>query len=118
MRNRGIKRDACVHVHAYTVLVCTLCVYSLYLLFVLLTSSDRLAEMQRRKERSEAHLYMSVDVYLEDDFQGHQGSDLVDMEEVKPKSVTQCINTVLLLIQSMWAATGYSSPLVCLSVYV
>ena len=49
---------------------------------------DRLAEMQRRKERSEAHLYMSVDVYLEDDFQGHQGSDLVDMEEVKPKSAT------------------------------
>lgn len=44
--------------------------------------------MQRRKERSEAHLYMSVDAYLEDDFQGHQGTDLVDMDEVKPKFVT------------------------------
>ncbi len=41
--------------------------------------------MLRRKERSEAHLYMTVEVYLEDDFRGHQGSDLVDMEEVKPK---------------------------------
>jgi len=26
-----------------------------------------------------------VDVYQEDDFQGHQGSDLVDFEEVKPR---------------------------------
>ena len=39
----------------------------------------------RRKERNEAHLYMSVDVFLEDDFQGHQGSDLVDFDDIKPK---------------------------------
>ncbi len=39
----------------------------------------------RRKERNEAHLYMSVDVFLEDDFQGHQGSDLVDFDDMKPK---------------------------------
>jgi len=50
-----------------------------------ITEEKRL-EYLRRKERSEAHLYLTVDVYQEDDFQGHQGSDLVDFEEVKPRS--------------------------------
>ena len=41
--------------------------------------------MVRRKERNEAHLYMTVDVYVEDDFQSHQGPDLLDFDDVKPK---------------------------------
>ncbi len=49
--------------------------------------SCRQVESLRRKERSEAHLYMMVEVYLEDDFQCHQGSDLLDFEDVKPKYV-------------------------------
>jgi ubiquitin carboxyl-terminal hydrolase 7 len=35
-------------------------------------------EQIRRKERNEAHLYMSVQVLLEDSFDGHQGNDLYD----------------------------------------
>lgn len=47
--------------------------------------ADRLAEEKRmeqvrRKERSEAHLYMSINVLLEDSFDGHQGNDLYDPE--------------------------------------
>lgn len=42
-------------------------------------------ELLRRKERNEAHLFMSVEVYMEDDFQSHQGPDLLDFEEVKAR---------------------------------
>ncbi|XP_061713292.1 ubiquitin carboxyl-terminal hydrolase 7-like isoform X2 [Cydia pomonella] len=47
--------------------------------------SERLAEEKRietirRKERNEAHLYMTVNVVLEDEFDGHQGNDLYDPE--------------------------------------
>lgn len=46
---------------------------------------DRLAEEKRmeqvrRKERNEAHLYMTINVLLEDSFDGHQGNDLYDPE--------------------------------------
>lgn len=34
----------------------------------------------RRKERNEAHLYMNVNVVLEEAFDGHQGNDLYDPE--------------------------------------
>lgn len=37
-------------------------------------------EQIRRKERSEAYLYMTVNVLLEDSFDGHQGNDLYDPE--------------------------------------
>ncbi|XP_044253293.1 ubiquitin carboxyl-terminal hydrolase 7 isoform X1 [Tribolium madens] len=45
--------------------------------------ADRLAEEKRmeqvrRKERNEAHLYMTINVLLEDSFDGHQGNDLYD----------------------------------------
>lgn len=39
-------------------------------------------EQIRRKERNEAHLYMSIHVLLEDCFDGHQGNDLYDPEKV------------------------------------
>ncbi|KAJ8967839.1 hypothetical protein NQ317_016612 [Molorchus minor] len=47
--------------------------------------ADRLAEEKRmeqvrRKERNEAHLYMTINVLLEDSFDGHQGNDLYDAE--------------------------------------
>lgn len=47
--------------------------------------ADRLAEEKRmeqvrRKERNEAHLYMTINVLLEDSFDGHQGNDLYDPE--------------------------------------
>lgn len=47
--------------------------------------ADRLAEEKRmeqvrRKERNEAHLYMTINVLLEDSFDGHQGNDLYDSD--------------------------------------
>ena len=43
----------------------------------------RRVEQQRRKERNEAHLFITVDIYQEDDFQCHQRADLIDFDEVK-----------------------------------
>lgn len=39
---------------------------------------EKKLEQIRRKERNEAHLYMTVQVLLEDSFCGHQGNDLYD----------------------------------------
>lgn len=43
---------------------------------------EKRIEMIRRKERNEAHLYMCVQVVLEDAFSGHQGNDLYDPDKV------------------------------------
>ncbi|XP_071444786.1 ubiquitin carboxyl-terminal hydrolase 7 [Hetaerina americana] len=43
---------------------------------------EKRVEQIRRKERNEAHLYMSVQVLLEDSFEGHQGNDLYDPDKV------------------------------------
>ena len=40
----------------------------------------RRLEAQRKKERTEAHLYMSVQVVTEDNYAGHQGNDLFDLD--------------------------------------
>ncbi|CAB4030549.1 ubiquitin carboxyl-terminal hydrolase 7-like, partial [Paramuricea clavata] len=42
---------------------------------------EKRLEAQRRKERSEAHLYMNVEVITEDQFCGHQGHDLFDSKK-------------------------------------
>ncbi|XP_011304851.1 ubiquitin carboxyl-terminal hydrolase 7 isoform X2 [Fopius arisanus] len=41
---------------------------------------EKRLEQIRRKERNEAYLYMTVNVLLEDSFDGHQGNDLYDPE--------------------------------------
>ncbi|XP_044758285.1 ubiquitin carboxyl-terminal hydrolase 7 isoform X2 [Coccinella septempunctata] len=41
---------------------------------------EKRMEQVRRKERNEAHLFMTVNVLLEDSFDGHQGNDLYDTE--------------------------------------
>lgn len=51
---------------------------------------DRLKEEKnletiKRKERSEAHLYMNVNVFLEDMFEGYQGNDLCDPDKCTPR---------------------------------
>ncbi|ESO84027.1 hypothetical protein LOTGIDRAFT_184079 [Lottia gigantea] len=43
---------------------------------------ERRVDAQKRKERTEAYLYMNVQVLLEDHFYGHQGNDLFDTERV------------------------------------
>jgi len=47
----------------------------------------RQLEAQRRKERTEAHLYMNVHVLLEDAFFGYQGNDLFDPDRVQYRYV-------------------------------
>lgn len=47
-------------------------------------------EAQKRKERTEAHLYMNVQVVTADHFCGHQGNDLFDPE----KTNFRWVNTV------------------------
>ncbi|XKL66747.1 hypothetical protein PGB90_010167 [Kerria lacca] len=42
---------------------------------------ERRIELIRRKERNESHLYMNMNVLLEDCFDGHQGHDLFDIEQ-------------------------------------
>lgn len=42
-------------------------------------------EAQRRKERNEAHLYLNLNIYTEENFIGHQGHDLYDPEKAQPK---------------------------------
>lgn len=44
---------------------------------------EKRVELIRRKERTEAHLYMSVQVILEDAFLGHQGNDLYDPDKAR-----------------------------------
>ncbi|KAF7994192.1 hypothetical protein HCN44_011461 [Aphidius gifuensis] len=41
---------------------------------------EKRLEQIRRKEKNEAYLYMTVNVLLEDSFDGHQGNDLYDPE--------------------------------------
>ncbi|XP_037093906.1 ubiquitin carboxyl-terminal hydrolase 7-like isoform X1 [Pollicipes pollicipes] len=43
---------------------------------------EKRLEAIRRKERNEQHLYMPVQVVLEDSFEGHHGPDLFDPEKV------------------------------------
>lgn len=42
---------------------------------------EKRQENLRRKERNEAHLYMSIQCYTEDSFMGHKGNDLFDPEK-------------------------------------
>ncbi|XP_019853744.1 PREDICTED: ubiquitin carboxyl-terminal hydrolase 7-like isoform X2 [Amphimedon queenslandica] len=44
---------------------------------------EKLVETLKRKERSEAHYYMSVEILTDDDFQHHHKSELYDNEEIK-----------------------------------
>ena len=44
-------------------------------------SCARRIEAQKRKERNEAHLYMTVNVVLEDLFESHHGHDLFDVDK-------------------------------------
>ncbi|PIK49499.1 putative ubiquitin carboxyl-terminal hydrolase 7 [Apostichopus japonicus] len=46
---------------------------------------EKRLEAQRRKERNEAHLYMTIQVITEDDFYGYQGNDLYDGDRAHVK---------------------------------
>ncbi|XP_072029469.1 ubiquitin carboxyl-terminal hydrolase 7-like isoform X3 [Amphiura filiformis] len=44
---------------------------------------EKRLEAQRRKEKTEAHLYMTMQVLSEDQLYGHQGNDLCDFDKIK-----------------------------------
>lgn len=69
----------------FMIFIFVLFTYSLFPLpcFSLSPLFSRRLEQQRRKERNEAHLYMTVEVYQEDDFQSHQRADLIDFDDIK-----------------------------------
>lgn len=46
---------------------------------------EKRQEALRRKERNEAHLYMNIQVFIEDNFMGHKGNDLFDVEKTESK---------------------------------
>jgi len=43
---------------------------------------EKKVEIVKRKEKTEAHLYMTVKILFEDFFQGHQGNDLYDTDRL------------------------------------
>ena len=49
---------------------------------------DRKQEALRRKEKSEAHLFMQVNVALDEHLCSHTGHDLFDTEKSQLRSVT------------------------------
>ena len=63
---------------------------------------EKRIEAIRRKEKNEAHLFMTVKVLLEDAFYGHQGNDLYDQETApcfefkikKTATLREFLNTV------------------------
>ena len=71
--------------------------------------SSRHLELQRRKERSESHLYLTVEVYMDDDFVAHRGPDLVDFDDVKHTCVhcSSCSASKSTVVLSMtWGKNG------------
>ena len=52
---------------------------------------EKKIEVVKRKEKSEAHIYMTLKVMFEDCFHGHQGNDLYDAERVNA-NFTQEVN--------------------------
>ena len=68
--------------------------------------SVRRLEQQRRKERNEAHLYMTVEIYQEDDFQAHQRADLIDFDDVKGGWVRQGKKTLTFKVP--WKESVYT----------
>eukprot|EP00731_Ephydatia_muelleri_P029201 Em0020g845a len=73
-------------------------------------------DVQKRKERSEAHLFFSVEVYLEEDFQLHQGSDLLDFDDIKPRVFRVLKNSTLRNFYSV-VSDGLGYPRSCIRVW-
>ena len=48
---------------------------------------EKKLEVARRKEKSEAHLHMTLRILTEDSFAGHQGNDLYDPDKVSRRSL-------------------------------
>ncbi|KAK6643307.1 Ubiquitin carboxyl-terminal hydrolase 7 [Polyplax serrata] len=77
--------------------------------------TDRLQEEKRleqfrRKERNEAHLYMQVNVILEEEFQGHQGNDLFDPDKAHFRQFRVRKQTTVQELMQMFSET-FNCPL-------
>ena len=60
---------------------------------------EKKIEVVKRKEKSEAHMYMTLKIMFEDCFHGHQGNDLYDSERVNA-NFTQEVKLPQILIES------------------
>lgn len=56
---------------------------------------EKRLEAQKRKEKAEAHLYTSVQLFLEEDFDGWQGFDLCEHDTL-PKRLLRFKKTITL----------------------
>jgi len=72
----------------------------------------RKVEALRRKERTEAHLYMSVHVLTEDVFYSHVGHDLHDPDKINPRLIVTPGNIPYLLVLSCMNLLTFKSVIV------
>ncbi|XP_018496359.1 ubiquitin carboxyl-terminal hydrolase 7 [Galendromus occidentalis] len=69
---------------------------------------EKQVEAQRRKERNEAHLYMQVQVVLEEHFFVHQGTDLIDPDKCQYRNFkVRKTSTLSELIELIANQLGY-----------
>jgi len=66
---------------------------------------EKRVEVQRRKERNEAHLYMNIQVVTADHFAGHQGYDLFDMDKCPYRNFKVKKSASLLELMEMFSET-------------
>lgn len=82
---------------------------------------EKRIESIRRKERNESHLYMIMNVLLEDCFDGHQGHDLFDIEQASIRSFRiKKTNTVedILLVLSETFVSGKCARVVSILLFI
>jgi len=72
-------------------------------------TDEKKMELQRRKEKQDAHLYMDLDIITADIFHQWTGNDLFDIEDVKPtKFKVLKKQTVREVIEMLANSFGYS----------
>jgi ubiquitin carboxyl-terminal hydrolase 7 len=66
---------------------------------------EKRLEAQRRKERTEAHLFMTIQVVTEDNFASHQGNDLFDIDKCNYRNFKVKKTATLMEFMEMVAET-------------
>ncbi len=72
-------------------------------------NAEKQMEIAKRKEKTEAHLYMTVRILFEDSFYGHQGNDLYESDKVVYQEVRiKKQDSLKDVISQLGAHTGHS----------
>eukprot|EP00095_Tigriopus_kingsejongensis_P009858 maker-scaffold853_size88743-snap-gene-0.13 protein:Tk09858 transcript:maker-scaffold853_size88743-snap-gene-0.13-mRNA-1 annotation:"ubiquitin carboxyl-terminal hydrolase 7" len=65
-------------------------------------SDEKKIEIAKRREKNEAHLYMTIRLFFEDNFNGHQGNDLYDADRITPLEIrAKKLDTLETVIQQV-----------------